>query len=124
MDRLAAVLLALVGLIHLLPAVGVLGVARLESLYGVGIAGPDLEILMRHRAVLFGLLGGYQWWAVARPEHRTVAFVLGIASLAAFCALAWSVGGYGAALRRVVTIDVVALGLAVAGLLAHLRGVR
>jgi hypothetical protein len=33
------------------------GAARLEGLYGVALAGDDLLLLMRHRAVLLGLVG-------------------------------------------------------------------
>lgn len=122
MQRVAALLLMIVAFVHLPPLVGVLGVARLESLYGVAVAGPDLVILMRHRAVLFGLLGAYQLWAVFRPAHRTVAFVAGIVSLGAFLALVYSTPGYNANLARVAMIDVAALVLAVVGFAAHLWG--
>jgi len=59
MRLLISAMLIVVGVIHLLPLSGVLGSARLGALYGVPIDDPNLEILMRHRAVLFGLLGGY-----------------------------------------------------------------
>ena len=97
-----------------------LGTARLEALYGLPIEGADLAILMRHRAVLFGLLGAYQLWAVFRPAHRTAAFVAGIVSLVAFLALVYSTPGHNAALARLATIDAVALVFAVVGLGAHL----
>jgi hypothetical protein len=119
MRLVATIALLLVACVHLPPLVGVLGVPRLEALYGIDVAGPELEILMRHRAVLFGLLGGYQLFAVFRPAHRTAAFVAGFVSLAAFLALAWSVGGYGSTLARVVMIDVVALGVCAIGLAAQ-----
>jgi hypothetical protein len=120
MRHVAALMLLLVAFVHLPPLVGVLGTGRLQDLYGVPVAGPDLAILMRHRAVLFGLLGGYQLWAVYRPAHRTVAYVAGIASLAAFLALVYVTPGYNAQLARVATIDAVALVLAVVGFGAHL----
>jgi hypothetical protein len=119
MHRFAALMLLFVALVHLLPLQGVLGAGRLQSLYGIAVDGPDLVILMRHRAVLFGLLGAYQLWAIFRPAHRTAAFVAGIASLAAFLALASSTGGYNAAMARVVWVDVAALVMAIAGFAAH-----
>jgi hypothetical protein len=119
MHRFAALMLLFVALVHLLPLQGVLGAGRLQSLYGLAVDGPDLVILMRHRAVLFGLLGAYQLWAIFRPAHRTAAFVAGIASLAAFLALALSTGGYNAAMARVVWVDVAALVMAIAGFAAH-----
>jgi len=124
MRHVAALMLLLVAFVHLAPLVGVLGAARLEGLYGVPIDGPDLAILMRHRAVLFGLLGLYQLWAVFHPEHRTAAFVAGIVSLGAFLALASSTPGHNASLAKVASIDVVALVLAVVGFAAHLAQQR
>jgi hypothetical protein len=120
MRHVAALMLLLVALVHLLPVPGVLGTARLERLYGTPIEGPDLAILMRHRAVLFGLLGMYQLWAVFHPEHRSAAYVAGISSLVAFLALAYSTPGYNANLSRVARVDLVALVLAVVGFAAHL----
>jgi hypothetical protein len=124
MHRVAAVLLMLVAFVHLPPLIGVLGVARLEALYGIPIESADLAILMRHRAVLFGLLAFYQLWAIARPAHRTVAFVAGIASLSTFLALAWATPGHNPAITKLVAIDSVALVLAVMGLAAHLASQR
>jgi formate-dependent nitrite reductase membrane component NrfD len=49
-----------------------------------------------------------------------VAFVAGIASLAAFLALVLSTPGHNANLARVAAIDAVALVFAVVGLAAHL----
>ena len=57
MRYLVSATLVLVGLIHLLPLSGVLSADQLASLYGLSFSEPNLAILMRHRAVLFGLLG-------------------------------------------------------------------
>ena len=57
--RILATCLIVVGIIHLLPLTGVAGPGRLQALYGVAITDPDLVVLMRHRAVLFGILGAY-----------------------------------------------------------------
>ena len=122
MRHLATFGLLVMVLIHLPPLLGVLGADQLASLYGIDVAGPDLQILMRHRAVLFGLLGAYQAYALFKPAHRTAAFVAGLASLAAFLALAYSTPGYNAHLAKVATIDVVALVAGAIGFAAHLRG--
>jgi hypothetical protein len=58
MGRVLSVCLFVVGVIHLLPLAGVLGASRLSALYGIAVAEPNLERLLRHRAVLFGVLGG------------------------------------------------------------------
>ena len=57
MKRLVSVLYLLAAAGNLLPALGVISAARLEALYGVPIADANLVVLMRHRAVLLGIVG-------------------------------------------------------------------
>lgn len=122
MERVAVGLLVLVGIIHLLPVSGVLGVERLSALYGISPGEPNIEILMRHRAILFGLLGLFLIYAGFKPSLRTPAVVAGLVSVASFIVIAWSVGGYNAHLYKVVIVDLVAMvALVVAGLLLVLR---
>ncbi|MFM8910929.1 MAG: phosphopantetheine adenylyltransferase, partial [Gemmatimonadota bacterium] len=95
-------MLVVVGLIHLLPLSGVLGGGRLSVLYGLPFDEPNLAILMRHRAVLFGLLGLFLCVAAFRPAWQTIAFVAGFISVVCWRWGARSVGGYNAAGARVV----------------------
>ena len=48
--------LILVAAIHALPIMGVFAASKLAQLYGITVQDPNLELLLRHRAVLFGLL--------------------------------------------------------------------
>jgi len=121
MRYLVSAMLIIVGVIHLLPLSGVLGAARLGVLYGIPVDEPNLEILMRHRAVLLGLLGAFLVYAAFRPGYRLLALVAGFVSVASFLCLAWSVGDYNTAVRRVFTADIVALGCLVIGAVAHWR---
>lgn len=115
MRQLAAAGLVLAGLIHLLPLSGLLGADALQRLYGVAVDDPDLVLLLRHRALLFGLLGAGLVAAAFRPAWQRAAVVAGLVSVIGFLVLAWLQGGYGAAIARVVWADVVALaGLLVA----------
>jgi hypothetical protein len=109
MRHLVTALLIVVAIIHLLPLSGALGAGRLAALYGLEFTDPNLAILMRHRAVLFGVLGGFLLVAAFRPAWQPVAFVAGFASVISFLWLAWSTGGYNALVGRVFIADVVAL---------------
>jgi hypothetical protein len=111
-------MLAVVGLIHLLPLSGALGGDRLASLYGLSFSEPNLAILMRHRAVLFGLLGLFLLFAAFRPAFQTAAFVGGFVSIVSFLWIAWSVGGYNVQIARVFTVDIVALACLIVGVAA------
>jgi hypothetical protein len=120
MNKLIAILLGVAGVIHLLPLSGVLGAERLVSLYGMPFDDPNLQIMMRHRAVLFGLLGAFMLLAAFRTEYRMLAIGAGLASAASFLWLAWTTGGYNAAIGRVVAADVLAVACLAVALVLHL----
>jgi len=118
-ERVVQGCLILAGLIHLMPAVGVVGSSRLTALYGIPIDGPDLAILMRHRAVLFGILGLVMFAGAMRAGLRSAAILVGLASVASFLALAATTGQYNAQLGKVVAVDVAALVLLLAAAILH-----
>lgn len=119
MRYLVSMMLAVVGVIHVLPLAGVLGATRLTALYGIPFDEPNLVILMRHRAVLFGLLGAFLLFAAFRPSLQVAAFVAGFVSVVSFLYLTWSVGAYNAQLARVLNVDVVALACLIVGAAAY-----
>ncbi len=116
---LIAASLVLVGIIHLLPLIGVLGARQLERLYGINILEPNLNILMRHRAVLFGLLGVFFVVAAFQSALQIPAFLMGFASVLSFLWLARSVGGYNFSLSKVFTADLVALICLIVGSISY-----
>ncbi|RXT46141.1 hypothetical protein B6S44_25205 [Bosea sp. Tri-44] len=118
--KLVSVGLAIAGIINLLPTIGVAGVGWLRSLYGFEIANPDLEILLRHRALLFGIVGALLLAAALRPGLRDVAVLVAGASMASFIVIALLVGGYGPAIRKVVIADIVGLLALVPAIVARL----
>ena len=119
MRYLVSAMLVIVATIHLLPLSGVIGSERLASLYGISFDDPNLAILMRHRAVLFGLLGSFMLLAAFTPSFQVAAFVMGFVSVVSFLWLASSVGGYNAAVGRVFAADIVALACLVVGAAAY-----
>ena len=70
------VLLIAVAVIHLIPVKGLLGAEALRTLYQVDVADPNLLILMRHRACLFGVVGLLLIYAAFVREHQWLAVVL------------------------------------------------
>ncbi len=109
MRLLITVLFLVVVVIHLLPMLGGARQQSLAALYGLDVTDPNLAILLRHRAVLFGLLG-----AVARSRRsyrpgRNAALIAAGISTVSFLLIVLTTGGYNAALTRVVTADIVAI---------------
>ncbi|HEY0975364.1 MAG TPA: hypothetical protein VGE57_12800 [Solimonas sp.] len=118
MQTLCVLILVAVGLIHLLPVTGVLGGERLLALYGLRADEPSLSILLRHRAVLFALVGGLLIAGAFYAPWRGLALMAGLVSVLSFLWIATAEGGGNAALARVFKIDVVAM-LALLIVLAH-----
>ena len=116
--NLVPVILILVGIIHILPAKGVLGSAHLASLYGIAPPTSDLELLLRHRAILFALLGVFLIFAAFNKSQQPIAVAAGIISTASFIFLSWSIDKPNPLISRVVLVDWVAtISLIIAGLL-------
>jgi hypothetical protein len=122
METVIVVCLAGSALIHLLPLVGALGPAQVARMYDVKVDGPDLTVLLVHRALLFGLVGAALIGAIFCEDARP--YVIGgvLVSDVAFLAIAGRNPGINAAMKRVVGADVISIVLLlVAGLLELVR---
>jgi hypothetical protein len=120
MKLLVPIALALVALLHALPLAGVLGAAKLSALYGVDARDPALELLLRHRAVLFGLLAAWLAYAAWRPELRGLGLIAGLVSVASFLLLGLQAGPLTPPLATVFKLDIAALLLLLAAAIVHL----
>ena len=108
MERIITAIFVLVGAINLYPVVGVLSAKMLSSLYVIDVQNNDLLILLRHRAILFGLLGGFIIYSAFKPELQWLAIIMGLISMLSFIVIAFLVGDYGAGVRKVIIADVIA----------------
>jgi len=107
MKILTQLVLLFVGLIHLLPLIGVLGHAELKNLYGVEALDNNLTVLLRHRAVLFGLLGAFILSSVFITHLHWPALLMALVSAASFIVLSAGDSELAAGIQKVVTVDVV-----------------
>ena len=115
MEKLLMGLLLLVGAVNALPLAGVLGADKLTLLYGLSFEDGNLSILMRHRAVLFGLIGSFIILSAFKPALRSYAIGAGFVSMLSFVLLAITAGDYSAYVRKIVLVDIAAsIALAVA----------
>ena len=105
-NRIARALLASVGVAHLLPATAVLSRDRLERAYGVTVPDADTELLLRHRATFFGLLGTALLAGAADARYRRPAIAAGAVSVGSFLAPAGPSDTLSPQLRRVRQVDV------------------
>ncbi len=106
MKTVSTASLIAVGLLNLYPLIGVLSADQITQLYGLSLETPDQVILMRHRAVLFGLLGVFIIYSAVEQSLRLLACVAGLVSMISFVLLAFASGDYGDELHTVVVADV------------------
>jgi hypothetical protein len=120
-NRLVAGVLVVAGVLHLMPGVGVAGGDVLLRLYGVDVGDPSVTLLLRHRALLFGLLGAGFVIAAFRREWRSVALVVALLSTLSFIALALMTPARTPQIDRVVLVDVVLVVLLAVAAAIHVR---
>lgn len=107
MKYLITICLVIAGLINLYPLIGVISAEELTRLYGVTLESSDLILLMRHRAILFGMLGFLIIFSIFRRSLQPLACIAGLVSMVSFLVLAFGAGQYGEALNKAVIADII-----------------
>jgi len=74
-------------IVNIVPVVGLLSRKHVARGYDVRLEDPNLVVLMRHRALLFGLLGSFLAYAAFVPALHGLAFAGGLVSMLGFGAL-------------------------------------
>ncbi len=121
MEKAITFCLVVVGLINFLPVIGFFSTQALESAYSVTLAGNDLAILMRHRALLFGILGAFILYAAFYPPYQPAAMIMAGASMIGFALLVLGIGEYNEAVAKVLFIDVIGILALLAAVLLKYR---
>ncbi len=128
MNRFAPIYIAasyfLTGLVNLLPAIGALSNDHLTDLYAVAITSADLSLLLRHRAILLGIVGMLLVGAAFRRQLRLFAGIAGLVSMGSFVLLARSLEIQNPALQRVSNIDLYLSPMLFVAVLLHLLQLR
>ncbi|MCK0068241.1 hypothetical protein [Kordiimonas laminariae] len=101
----------IVGLINFTPLMGVLGQDQLSALYQIPEQPKDMLLLLQHRAVLFGIIGGFIMLSAFQPKHRPTASIMGLTSMLSFILLYHLLEPLNSSLTKVYWIDVIASGM-------------
>ena len=87
MESFFRISLLIAGIVNFTPCVIAFLPAKTASMYGMALQDANLELLMRHRTVLFGLIGGLIIYAALTKQHYTLATLMGLASMTSFLLL-------------------------------------
>ncbi|MEM1119995.1 MAG: phosphopantetheine adenylyltransferase [Bacteroidota bacterium] len=109
METIYRIILCLAGMINFLPTLIAFLPQKISSFYGVEIPDANYELLLRHRAVLFGIVGGLMIYAAISNKHIALVTTVGFISMLSFIGLYFMIdGAINPALTKVMKIDVVA----------------
>lgn len=121
-DKIASILLFVVGIINLLPVIVFFDPSKTAKLYGIPLEGENLTVLMRHRGVLLAIVGIALIVAALKTDYRVLAVSLALISKFAFIFLTFTAPDYSSEIKQVALIDVGAVILLAVVLGIHFYG--
>lgn len=104
-----AIAFLIVAVIHLLPIAPVFAPGTLVRLYGIAPDDTTLLLLMRHRALLLGLVGVLCFWAAGASSVRPAALLAATLNVAGFLGFYALYGMPAGALRTIALADLLAI---------------
>ena len=104
-ERFIQVALVLAAVTQLPPVLGVLGSDALMKGYGIQVDDPGLLLLLRHRALMFAIVGVPLLIAVFQHGWRVPAMTAALFSVIGFVALAATGDPLSAPITRIARID-------------------
>lgn len=107
MKKVYLCLLFIVGAINFVPVLAVVSLEQINHSYGLSVTDNNLAILLRHRALLFGVLGGFVLFSVFKPQYQVVAMVLAMISMLGYLIVFYLVGDVNAQLLAIAKVDIV-----------------
>ena len=116
MELIFRICLFITGIINLLPFIIAFLPEKIVTSYGIVVPDQNYELLLRHRAVLFGIIGGIMIHAAIGQRNYALAVGVGLVSMVSYLILAYLVEGeINTELSRVAKIDVGAVVILVVG---------
>lgn len=112
--------LLIAGIINAGPVLIAFLPSKIKDSYGIILPDSNFELLLRHRAVLFGIIGGLMIYSAITKKHYDLSTLIGIISMASFLLLYFLMDGeINEALTVVMKIDVFAILLLLIGYTLH-----
>lgn len=109
MELIYRITLFMAGLINILPALLAFLPEKISRSYGIEIPNTNYELLLRHRAILFGIIGGLMIYSALIKKHYELSTIAGLVSMVSFIIIYFLIGkDINSELKKVMIIDVVA----------------
>ncbi len=125
MELIYRIILFIAGLINLLPSLLAFFPGKISKSYGVEIPNANYELLLRHRAILFGIIGGLMIFSAIFKKHYELATTVGLISMTSIILLYFLIDkGINAELKKVMVVDIIATVILLIGFVAFLITTR
>lgn len=118
MENIYRIALFLAGIINILPAFLAFIPDKISKSYGIELPNGNYELLLRHRAILFGIIGGLMIYSAIAKKYYTIATSVGLISMVSFILLFFLIGkDINSELKNIMIVDIVASFILCLGLL-------
>lgn len=84
MELIFRICLFISGMINFLPSILAFFPNKISESYGIQIPDQNFELLLRHRAILFGIIGGIMIYSAITKKYYSLAVVIGVISMVSF----------------------------------------
>ncbi len=120
MEIFFRICLFIAGLINFFPSLLAFLPSKIATSYGIKIPDANYELLLRHRAVMFGIVGGIMIYSAISQKHYSLAVVIGLISMVSFIVLLKLVNGaVNPELMKVMKVDVIGIIILLIGLVLY-----
>ena len=107
METVFRICLFIAGLINFIPSILAILPNKISESYGIEIPDANYELLLRHRAVLFGLIGGLIIYSAISKKYYSLSVTIGLISMMSFLILfKLGNGAINTELEKVMRIDI------------------
>ena len=117
METIFRISLFIAGGINLLPSILAFLPQKISKSYGIEIPNVNFELLLRHRAVLFGIVGGLMIYSAISKKIYSTSVTVGLISMISFIILYFLMDGINDELGKVMKIDLVGIVILIVGFL-------
>jgi len=125
MEIIFRTILFIVGTINISPAMLTFLPSKISKSYGIEILNVNYELLLRHRAAMFGLIGGLLVYAAISRKLYKVSIFVGLFSMLSFIILYFIIGReINAELRKIMIIDIAAVAILLVGFILYLTSLK
>lgn len=106
MELVFRICLFIAGVINFVPSFLAFLPDKISTSYGIQIPDSNYELLLRHRAILFGIIGGVMIYSAIRKRHYALSVTMGLISMISFIILFYLMDGtLNPELTKVMKID-------------------